>query len=158
MAQLGDQPGVLAWDAGEVLPAQYLATISELMHRELVDARSEEPVVHLVLPPLARVSIAIVDAATGVPIERARLGWADGEIEGVGHNSMAKVLRDGNSGRFAFMAPHGEIEVNATAPEYGAQRRTLELLGDLELELALERATGVKLSFYDGDVRVPIAM
>lgn len=76
MPRLGDQPGVLAWDAGEVLPAQYLATISELLHRELVDARGDEPVVHLVLPPLARVSVAIVDAATGAPIERARLGWA----------------------------------------------------------------------------------
>jgi hypothetical protein len=128
------------------------------MHRELVDARGDEPVLHLVLPPIARVSVAVVDAATGASIERAGIGWSDGALAGVGHNSLAKVLRDAESGRFVFEAPYGSIEVEAEAPEYASMSRKLELTDSLELELKLEYATGVDLSFYDGEQRLPIAM
>ena len=145
MARLDDQPGVLAWDAGDVLPALYRATITELNHRGLVDARGAEPVAHLVLPPIARVSITIVDAGTGAVIELANLF------------SSARVVRDPDSGRFFIHAPQGSLELVAQAPDYSAMWRTLDIHGDSEFELALDRVTGVRLSYYDGDRRLVIA-
>ena len=159
MRPSADDPLRLEWDAGLVRRAQYLASVSDVMHRERIDATAgARTEAHLVVPPLARVTAAVVDSATDEPLARARVQWADGELEGVSHNSWAKVRRESGAGVHVFRAPLGELQISAEAEGYVGETRAVQLEGDVELDFRLERASGVRIAFYEGEARVPIAL
>ncbi|MCP3915783.1 MAG: sigma-70 family RNA polymerase sigma factor [bacterium] len=151
-------PDVLAWDAGEVQRGVYLAYVDEVQHRERIDVRTANETVHaIVVPPLAELVLTVVDGATGEPLE-ANVSWGDGALEGVHSNSFRTTHPDPETGRYTIIAPRGIIQVAAAVDGHATDRRDVQLDRDTELTIALERAAGVRVSFWEDDARVPIAM
>jgi len=131
------------WDAGLLPTGEYVAKVSGVEYRQLVHALEPGATeVTIVVPPLASVTVEVIDAVTRAPLEPEDLGWRGPLLEGVPGYQRPRIVPDPRTGRLQFVAAAGEIEVSGSARDYNDASATLLLDGhDLSCTLALPGST-----------------
>jgi hypothetical protein len=153
MPSADDDPNTLQWDAGSKRTGDYLAYFTIIQHRELVHASGPgDTKVELTIPPLATVTVDVVDAATGATLEPDHVQWSDGKIERVSMNMLLPVRRNPVSQKLDFIAPFGTVEVSCSKTGYQDASRTLALSASKETcRFELVRATTIRVLLREGD-------
>jgi len=149
-------PTLFHWDAGVVEAGAWLAITTPIpWSQTFVVAPGLDDVAQLVMPPPADVSVRIVDAVTGLDIERCELSWyampppQPSSIGGVG------VGREVTSKRWRFRATQGEIVLMPIAGGYQMTfERATVASGENEIVLKLTKLLRVRVVAYDGDARL----
>jgi RNA polymerase sigma factor (sigma-70 family) len=144
------------WDAGGLIPGQYVAYFSRIQHRVLLDIElGNAGPVEIEVPELASLSIEVVDAREGTALKHVDVSWTDGALEGVSTNSSLDAPRDAASERWVISAPVGEISLSVRQDGYMEHSQTLELVpGASDLRVELKRASGVRISLVESGVPV----
>jgi len=152
-----EQPELLRWDAGMVRTGTYVATVQPLQWQARIETGGpgSSSRADLVVPPLVTVTVEVVEAGSGVPLE-AEVSWSGSRVPDVGFTRM-DVRADPQSGRLQFVAPEGEAEVSASLAGFREVQQTLQLVGPTHAcRLELVRASGVRLVFREGEAALPL--
>lgn len=153
---VGEGDRVRRWDMGAVPTGTWGAAIVPVLHRQLILAEQPgELSVEIRVPELVTLSIEVVDAASGDPIDPTDIGWSDGKVAGLASGFRAPVASAGAKGRHRLTAPEGAIRISCSAPGYGDFYETLELHGrESSLRIELRRACGLVVQLFENDARV----
>ena len=150
---------LLHWDAGRVQCGAYIASLQGgVVYEEILQTGlAPESSFAIEVPPLVEVEIEVVDAATGVPVEGALVFWAFGSKE-ASRRSWSSVQNATGRDRARFESPAGEVTVRVSAEGWVESETSQRLVpGRVNaVRLALQRTTGFRLEFYEGDARVLI--
>ncbi len=154
------EPDLLRWDAGLRRTGVYVASLLCIQYRTTLETRGpgQETEVELVIPPLVSVRVEVVDQATGAPLE-AEVSWHGALLPEVSGFSLSPVRRDPGTGVLGFVAPAGQVEVEARLEGYRDAERELELYGaTATCRLELVRATGIRVLLREGGAALPVGM
>lgn len=154
-----EQPELLRWDAGMVRTGTYVATVQPLQWQARIETGGPGSTsrADLVVPPLVTVTIEVVEAGSGVPLE-AEVSWSGSRLPDVGFTRM-DVRADPQSGRLQFVAPEGEVEVSASLAGFREAQQALQLVSPAHAcRLELVRASGVRLVFREGQAALPLGL
>jgi hypothetical protein len=127
-----------------------------VLHRQLILAeQSGEMSVEVRVPDLVTLSIEVVDAANGDPIDPEDVAWSDGKVAGLTSRFRTPVASAGAKGRYRLTAPVGMIEVSGSAAGYAAFDEKIDLRGgDPPLRIELRRTSGIIVQLFENDARV----
>jgi hypothetical protein len=144
---------IFEWRLESVQPGRYRIGLHEPPFTvSLVVGSEGRNDIEIVLPPPARVSVRIIDVATGKDAQVDNIHWHPTWPEGVSGGGLESVDRNESSGRFEFDAPETPIEISAFDPVYTHCERTVALTSGLnEVILEVERACGMVLRVLDGE-------
>ncbi len=148
---------VLFWDAGPRRAGTHVLTLQPLQFRCLVEVAGAATEFAFEVPPLVRVRVEVVDAASGESLAPERLSWAGPVLPGVRESTRLPMQTRGADGAFEFVAARGAVSVHASVPGYEEAERSLELSGESETcRIEMTRATAIQLALRAGEEPVPI--
>jgi len=153
----------VAWSAGRLWPGRYQVRLSPFEVYGLVEVPAGGTTsASLVVPPLARVEVAVLEERTRRPVLLAELRYRrvpDADWYRPVSSDRAAPLVEG---RFVLQVPPGLLSVAAGDPEttralgLGRGRRTVDVRpGDQRVALALPPIVGLRLVLEDDGTRVP---
>ena len=150
-------PEAFTWDAGEVQPGRYAASLNDPLFREEFEVGPDgDLTLQLLVPAPADVLLDVVDAASGERVGLGTILWNVGSQPG-GSTILKVVEADPNSGLFEFRVPPGEVFV---APYggglVGESQRFVARPGSNVWTLEVERGLGFRVVFRHGDAVVPV--
>jgi hypothetical protein len=106
----------------------------------------------IIVPPPGRVSVRVVDDATGVDAAIGEIHWYPAWPPGVSGGSLELVGRNETTKRFEFLAPQTEIVVTVSEPGMEQVGETIHVkAGQNEAVLRLRPACGILIRLIDGE-------
>ena len=141
-----------AWKEIELQAGSYEALVKGTGYRAGFDlpagGRGD---IELVVPPPAEVSLLVVDAATGSPVQPTWVRWSQRDKLDAFEEPPAAVA----PGVFQFRAPATRIDVEVQAPGYLSGDESLDLQsGPSQATIRLQRACGFTLRLMDGQTSI----
>jgi hypothetical protein len=105
------------------------------------------------IPPPANVSVRVIDAETGEPVDVASVMWRSNAGDRGRHGAGASVQRNAVTGTYDFQCPIGEVEISTFGGKTSSHERASVSVreGNNSFTLSLTKGSGVVLKVMDGD-------
>ncbi len=148
------QPGWYSWDAGDVLPGNYVVSCMGGRPIAIHIARLEVPAqglldAEVVVPEPVEVHVTAVWKGSNEPVDLNDIGWRTVGVEGHPNYAQDCISKKSESGALVFRAPMEDILIFAEDPSYcgvverlspgpGVNHVRLELLHGCSVSILLE--------------------
>ena len=149
------RPEVYAWDAGLVLPGEYMFSVEELgfgcrFSVENAGTRMQ----HIKIPPPAEVKVRFVDSRSGMPADVGSIWWFQADSP---YESLCLEGVDEATGAFRFRAPIGRVELETSGFfTFDTFSQVVEIQpGVNEFTFPIVRSSGVRIVLKDGEATIP---
>lgn len=158
MSHAKGEPNVVRWDAGPMRTGDYVVNFTSIQYGEVIHASGPgETKVALTVPALSRVTVEVVDAASGARVAPERLQWTRGPVKGTSNSVLAHIVPNLKTGQFEFVAPRGEVELDVEAQSYETVSRKFTLTNSAEVcRVELAPATAIHLVLREDDAALNV--